>query len=252
MSYLGYLSRGDGLSGPDINNPVEDDFEFDCPECGAHIRGEVDHCPKCGVEFIIEEVADIECPHCHAAIPGESEICPECGRGVYETALPSPPEPTPPPAPTPAPPAMPPAAPADVAPKPAEVPGIDQEEKASAARQKELKEEFSTLVNEVGPLLALAKEYSIDTTATRRLIDKAVALGKRREIEPAVQTMRECREQLDGAIIDRLERDISHLENLDDVARKMNSDQKVIAQNIAETKERLVAKDYAAALELTR
>ena len=73
------MARGDGLSGTATNDQVEDDFEFDCPECGTHIRGEVDHCPKCGVEFVIEEVADIECPHCHATVSGESVTCPECG-----------------------------------------------------------------------------------------------------------------------------------------------------------------------------
>jgi spore coat polysaccharide biosynthesis protein SpsF (cytidylyltransferase family) len=115
-----------------------------------------------------------------------------------------------------------------------------------------MKEEFSELVNEVGPLLTLAKDYSIDTTATRRLIDKAVALGKRREIEPAVETMRECRGMLQQVITDRLERDIMYLENLEDVARKMGSDHETISSNIAESKERLAEKDFAAALELAR
>lgn len=61
----------------------EDVFEFDCPECGAHIVGEVSQCPKCGTEFVIEEVEDVpttECPHCHAAVPMESRSCPSCGK----------------------------------------------------------------------------------------------------------------------------------------------------------------------------
>ncbi len=225
---------------------MEDDFEFDCPECGTHIRGEVDHCPKCGVEFVIEEVADIECPHCGSAISGESVTCPECGRAIDLTGQDTEPEPEPAPVP---PPAAAPEPPPVLEPK-AAVP--EEPDRGRTAQEKEAKEEFSHLVNAVGPLLALAKDHSIDTTATRRLIDKAVALGKRREIEPAVQTMRECRDMLERVIADRVERDIMYLENLDEVARKMGSDHEAIAGNIAETKEKLAAKDLASALELAR
>ncbi len=36
-------------------------FEFDCPECGHHIKGEVSKCPKCG--FLWPRTAD-SCPAC--------------------------------------------------------------------------------------------------------------------------------------------------------------------------------------------
>ncbi|MDD1772982.1 MAG: zinc ribbon domain-containing protein [Methanomassiliicoccales archaeon] len=65
----------------------EDIFEFDCPECGAHIVGEVTKCPKCGTEFVIEEVEDVptaECPHCHAAVPMELRSCPTCGKTLIQ------------------------------------------------------------------------------------------------------------------------------------------------------------------------
>ncbi len=218
-----------GLSDSAVNHKPEDDFEFDCPECGTHIQGEVDRCPKCGVEFVIEEVAEIECPNCHATIPGESENCPKCGHTIGE-------------------------------PLPAEQPMIEavapaakgMEEQEQAALQKELRAEFSALVSEVGPLLALAKDFSIDTTATRRLIDKAVGLGKRREIDPAVRTMRECREMLVLSLADRLERDIMYLENLAVVARKMSSDHQPIEKVIADTKDRYAVRDYEGALNQAR
>jgi len=57
---------------------------------------------------------------------------------------------------------------------------------------------------------------------------------------------------LERVITDRLERDIMYLENLDDVARKMGSDHETISKNIAESKEKLADKDFAAALELAR
>jgi RNA polymerase subunit RPABC4/transcription elongation factor Spt4 len=207
----------------------ETDFEFDCPECGTHIQGEVERCPKCGVEFVIEEVAEIECPACHAMVPVDSAKCPSCGAAVsFEQS----------------PPAEPPKAEPAVAAEPAEVKKEDDLEGA--------KKEFSDLVSEVGPMIALAKEHSIDTTASRRLIDKAVAMGKRREIDPAVQTMRECRVTLESSIADRLERDIMYLENLADVARRMSSDHQTIERAVSEIKEKQMAKDYAGALEEVR
>lgn len=200
------------------------DFEFDCPECGTHILGEVERCPKCGVEFVIEEVAELECPSCHAMVPTESTACPLCGRALGE-----------------------PAAPAGELEAAAETEAKDQEK-----AQRELKEEFSGLVSEVGPMITLAKEHAIDTTAPRRLIDKAVAMGKRREIDPAVRTMRECKAMLEGAIADRLEREIMYLENLAEVARRMSSDHQSIEKAVAEIKERQAADDLASALEGVR
>ena len=209
----------------DINNE-ETDFEFDCPECGMHIKGEVERCPKCGVEFVIEEVSEIECPGCHAMAPGDSTTCPACGRAL--NLEPSPAE-------------GPQAAEAEVA----EVsPDKNQEDS-----QEELKKEFSDLVSEVGSMIALAKDHSIDTTSPRRLIDKAVAMGKRREIESAVSTMRECREMLERSIADRLERDVMYLENLADVAHRMSSDHQAIEKAVSGIKEKQAAKDYVGALE---
>ena len=57
----------------------EDVFEFDCPECGVHIVGEVTKCPKCGTEFVIEEVEDVptaECPPLPRRGPDGVEIMP--------------------------------------------------------------------------------------------------------------------------------------------------------------------------------
>jgi hypothetical protein len=217
-----------GLSDSAVNHKPEDDFEFDCPECGTHIQGEVDRCPKCGVEFVIEEVAEIECPYCRATIPGESELCPRCGQAILE-------------------------APPMEEPQNGDIPTAKEtQDLEQAALQKALREEFSELVGEVGPLMDLAKDFSIDTIATRRLIDKAVGLGKRREIDPAVRTMRECREMLVRSLADRLERDIMYLENLAEVARKMNSDHQAIEKVIGDTKERYAVRDFEGALNQAR
>lgn len=60
----------------------EEVFEFDCPECGEHVVGEVSKCPGCGTEFVIEEVPMVECPHCGETVPMESESCPSCGKAI--------------------------------------------------------------------------------------------------------------------------------------------------------------------------
>jgi hypothetical protein len=60
----------------------EEVFEFDCPECGMHIVGEMAKCPGCGTEFVIEEVPMIECPTCGEPCPLESTTCPACGKAL--------------------------------------------------------------------------------------------------------------------------------------------------------------------------
>ncbi len=77
-------------------------------------------------------------------------------------------------------------------------------------------------------------------------------MGKRREIDPAVQTMRDCREMLEHIIADRLERDIMYLENLADVAHRMGSDHQSIEGAVADIKEKQAAGDHAAALDEVR
>jgi predicted RNA-binding Zn-ribbon protein involved in translation (DUF1610 family) len=226
-----------GLAKSAENGTSSDDFQFDCPECGTHIVGEVERCPKCGIEFVIEEVSETECPQCHAAIPAESQACPKCGHSFVPAEAPKPAEQ---PKPEIKEEAGPPAEP------------VVSEDERKAVQLKDLREEFSQLVSEVAPLLSLAKDNSIDTSATRRLVDKAVALGKRREIDAAVKTMRECRDITIRSLNDRLERDIVYLESLATVAQKMGSDHQQIDKIVADAKDRYAAKDYEKALEEAR
>lgn len=62
----------------------EEVFEFDCPECGVHVVGEMAKCPKCGTEFVIEEVPMMDCPSCGEAVPMEAINCPACGKALVE------------------------------------------------------------------------------------------------------------------------------------------------------------------------
>ncbi len=157
----------------------EDIFEFDCPDCGAHIVGEVSRCPECGVEFVIEEVTEEA-----AEDDADDREADEVESADDE---------------------------ADV-------------EAEEAANPDDLKAEFSSLVDELRPMLEMAERHGADTSAPRRLIDKAVSSGKRREVESAVVTLRECRSELNRAIVDRLEQDLCHLEDLAELAERAGSD----------------------------
>jgi DNA-directed RNA polymerase subunit RPC12/RpoP len=204
-------------------------FEFDCPECGHHIRGEVSKCPKCGVEFVIEEVTEIECPNCNSIISASSTSCPKCGvEFVIEEVevgpappakeeRPSPPSPAPKPEPRP--------------------------------DDSELRKQFPELVAEVKPLLALAKEYGIDTGEGRRLIDKAVRAGKGNDVVAAVQYVKECHTSIRAAIDDRLDTDVEHLEKLVQVAKSMSSNPSGINEAIKAVGERRAAGDLRGALD---
>ncbi|MDD1747043.1 MAG: zinc ribbon domain-containing protein, partial [Methanomassiliicoccales archaeon] len=202
-------------------------FEFDCPECGQHIKGVVSKCPKCGVEFVIEEAEEIECPNCNTIIPSSSTSCPKCGvEFEFEEVV--------------------------VAEEVKETPPAVQAAAPIAEPRPddtELRKQFPELVAEVKPLLALAKEYDIDTSEGRRLIDKAVRAGKGNDVAAAVSYVKECRKSIRGAIDGRLDTDTQHLEELVQVAKSMNSNPSGINEAIKAVKDRRAAGDLQGALE---
>jgi predicted RNA-binding Zn-ribbon protein involved in translation (DUF1610 family) len=203
-------------------------FEFDCPECGHHIKGEISKCPKCGVEFVIEEVSEFECPNCNTMVNSDSTICPKCGvEFVIEEVEVEAEEP------------------AKEERKP-EPPAPKTEAKADDSV---LRKQFPELVAEVKPLLALAKDYGIDTAEGRRLIDKAVRSGKGNDVAAAVEYVKECRRSIKAGIDERLDRDVEHLERLVQVAKSMNSNPSSISDAIRAVNERRAVGDLKGALE---
>ena len=136
----------------------ESDFEFECPECGTMLHGNVEKCPKCGVEFEIEEVVEAECPECGKTVPVDAAECPACG-AVFETGQKPPAQKE---------------TPDEVA------------EPAPAGEDEELKKQFPLLVSEVKPLMELAKEYDVESSECRGLIDRAVKAGKAKDLSTAV------------------------------------------------------------------
>ncbi|MDD1770304.1 MAG: zinc ribbon domain-containing protein [Methanomassiliicoccales archaeon] len=223
------------MAGQDSGAGKEEDmFEFDCPDCGYHIKGETTKCPNCGVEFVIEEVAETVCPVCGEAVSPEAATCPKCGASFESTEAAST--------------AAQPAPPIEMAPPaPAAIPAIEAE-KGPEFDEAELRKKFPELVAEVKPLLTLAKENDVDVSDARRLIDKAVHAGKERDIVSAVRYVKECQASLRSAIDARLDRETQYLEKLIEVAKSMGSDPTGIGEAIAKVKERRAQGDLPGAL----
>ena len=217
----------------DENKGSGGELEFECPECGTHIVGEVSKCPKCGVEFVIEEVSEFECPECGTIVPADSTKCPKCG-AVFEMEV----------------------APGSVAETeetPSVVPEAAAPEPGRAApaetpEEIELRKQFPLLVEEVKPLLALATEYGIDAAEGRRYIDKAVRAGRQRDVVSAVKFVEQCLESVRSAIGERITRDLDYLDKLAEIAKKTGSDPTAILQAIANVKARNEVGDVSGAL----
>jgi DNA-directed RNA polymerase subunit RPC12/RpoP len=202
-----------------------EEFEFDCPECGHRIKGEVSKCPKCGVEFIIEEVTEITCPACGETISASATSCPKCKTEfvIEQEAVVS---------------------------KPAEKPPAPEPAKAAPQVDVEgLRKRFPELVTEIKPLLALAKEYNIDTAEARRLIDKSVRSGKQGDVAAAVEHALQCKASILTAINGRLDSDLDHLEKLVEVAKFMSSNPAAISDSIKAVKDRRSLGDLEGALK---
>jgi len=179
----------------------EEVFEFDCPECGAHIVGEAAKCPDCGTEFVIEEIPVIECPSCGETCSVEAVNCPACGASLVEE-------------------------------------GDD-----------ELRQEFPLLVAEVKPLLMISQDHGVDVGEGRRLIDKAIRAGKQRDLDKAVQMVKEARSSIKATIEARLENDEQSLERLASVVERSGNDPNEVKGAIAELRSMRDEGDLEGALE---
>ncbi len=213
----------------------KESFEFDCPECGTHISGDSTRCPKCGVEFVIEEVSESECPECGKLISSDSEECPACG-AKFEVIVEDEEEPNQEQA-------------RIEAEQNEELKKQQEQARIEAEQNEELKKQFPVLVAEVKPLMAMAKDFEIDTSECRRMIDKAVRAGKQKDIATAVQCVKECRSSVRFAIEERLARDVEHLEKLIGVAKSMGGDTSEMTESMNRMKESISNGELLAALE---
>jgi len=208
------------------DTPGEQGAEFACPDCGARVAEKAQRCPSCGAEFADETVEQFECPLCNAVVDVDATSCPSCGvqfaQEVVAPPAPAKPARSPPPATT---------APAEAVdelgleerPAPTSKPGrssvmerlwriaesrrIPPDE--ALADRGSLYKELPRLVNEVKPLLLIAKKVGVEIGEEKELIGDAITYGKKRDVERAVQLIREAQfrmeETFTSALAKRIE-----------------------------------------------
>ena len=183
---------------------------FECPVCGTAVDEDAKACPSCGAEFSEEAVEEFECPACGASVEARATACPSCGvTFVTEEELAAPPRGRSiAAAPTPAPPAP---AMAEVR----ETALRGRLEKAKAVRaamprsappvdRRSLYKELPRLVNEVKPMLLTARKVGVDIEEPKRLINDAIAAGRRREIDRAVALVSQSKVSLERSFASQI------------------------------------------------
>lgn len=176
-------------------------FEFDCPECGAHIVGEPTRCPSCGAEFIIEEAEEFECPECGELIPVDSTVCPKCG-AEFEIIITG----------------------EITAEKPVKEYEVEEGAEEESSEVKAMRTEFTRLVQEIEPLITVADRHDIEITDVRNLMDTAAKAAKENEMATAVEYLKESKSKILDAINMRLADDIKRLRELSEAAASINAD----------------------------
>ena len=229
---------------------------FECPVCGASVAEDSRSCPSCGAEFADEPVEQFECPSCGSSVDAAATVCPSCGvtfATEHEVAVPAaaPVAPAPPPPPaktTSAPPAI------------AEVRDStfrNRLAKATASRsgahppaapadRRALYKELPRLVNEVKPMLLSARKIGVDIEEPKRLINDAIAAGKKREIDRAVSLVSQSKTSLERSftvqIAGRVESLIGEVEKARAGGAKVGPVQTLLEESLA----RLEAGDFVA------
>lgn len=197
---------------------TEPGAEFQCPTCGERVGANAQRCPSCGAVFSAEAVEQFECPLCNAVVDVDATSCPSCGVQFAQevvAALAKPASREPPGKVGPAPVTVVDELELEEKPAPSVVPakpgGPSQMERLwrisesrsippeeDLADRGSLYKELPRLVNEVKPLLLIAKKVGVEIGKEKDLITDAIAFGKKRDVERAVQLIREARFRLDS------------------------------------------------------
>jgi cellobiose-specific phosphotransferase system component IIA len=140
--------------------PAAEPVMFECPLCNTLVAEDASTCPGCGAIFAEseEEVPAKEPPA--AAEPPQA---------APEAASPQP----------------------EMAPAAAPKPPAAQPDAAAKQREKALRKELTKCVGDVKPLLAGARQYGINVLEGRKLIDRAIAAGKKRDFKNAITLVKQ-------------------------------------------------------------
>lgn len=196
--------------------------KFECPVCGIGVDANAVLCPGCGAEFAEETAEQFACPVCNATVAADAKRCPECGVEFTEEVETPPPAPEAPPPrvagrPSPETPRV--TAPSVIAPEVMTPEAADLRHRLEAAETpsprpsvapfkdvRALYRELPKLVNEVKPMLLSARNLKIDIEDSKKLINDAIASGKKRDVERAVLLVNEAKQQLEDAFVAQISR----------------------------------------------
>jgi RNA polymerase subunit RPABC4/transcription elongation factor Spt4 len=235
--------------------------EFECPNCGTRVAASATKCPGCGAEFAEEAVEQFECPLCNSVVDVTATSCPNCGVAFAEEKEAAP-------APAPAPkipatvedldleletPAAPPAA------KPGAASPMERLWSLVEARRVPpdekvldkagLYKELPRLVNDVKPLLLIAKKVGVEIGGEKDLITQAISYGKQRDVERAVSLIRQARFRLENAFTSQLAKQTEAVLVESERARATGADIGAITRLCGAAIDALEAHDYGAAGE---
>ncbi|MEE9115829.1 MAG: zinc ribbon domain-containing protein [Thermoplasmata archaeon] len=259
----------------DEETGTEEGTAFECPSCGSMVGADEMSCPNCGVEFADEELLEFECPVCNAPVAANADSCGNCGvkfeAAEEEEEAPEEPaeeaEPAPEPEAAPIPDdevelvmKHPPEPPEEAAPPPKEVvPTLsarlleERKEKLKgnppeSFEGKDLYRVLPTLVNEIKPILAIAKKQGINIGQSKELIGKAVAANKARQTEEAVKIIQKARISLDDAMTIGIANDIEDFVNETKQAKEVGCEVAGSEELIREAITALRDEDYEVAI----
>ncbi len=118
---------------------------------------------------------------------------------------------------------------------------LPKERAESRADAKEKYRRLPVLVSKVKPLLIIARQHNINVKKGKELIDKAVAAGRNRQIDDAINYITESRKLLEESLtiyanhaIAEIETDLPDLRAPDDVKRKLESTLEDCRKSLAE------------------
>ncbi len=159
-----------------ISEPAAEPVMFECPLCNTLVAEDASTCPGCGAIF-----ADSE-----EEVPAE-----EPPQAAPEAVAPQP----------------------EVAPAAEPKPPAAQPDLEAKEKEKALRKELTKCVSDVKPLLAGARQYGINVLEGRKLIDRAIAAGKKRDFENAIILVRQSQVAIEENFNQHIEDLISQIQS---------------------------------------
>jgi tetratricopeptide (TPR) repeat protein len=174
-----------------VTEPAAEPVMFECPLCNTLVSEDASTCPGCGAIFAeAEEEAPAE------EVAGEPEVQPveePAAKPAPEVAKPTPEVAKP--------------AQQEAAPTPKAAPS------AAKTEERALRKELTKCVSDVKPLLAGARQFGINVLEGRKLIDRAIAAGKKRDFANAITLVRESQGAIEANFKQHVEDSLSQIQS---------------------------------------